>query len=68
MSNRKEMITFEVQRMTTEAYRNFSKKTKMNIGKKIADTSGQALKGSIEFQADTKSPFLEDLGVLDDNI
>jgi hypothetical protein len=39
MSNRKEMITFEVQRMTTEAYRNFSKKTKMNMGKKIADPS-----------------------------
>jgi len=37
MSNRKEMITFEVQRMTTEAYRNFSKKTKMNMGKKIAE-------------------------------
>jgi hypothetical protein len=41
MSNRKEMITFEVQRMTTEAYRNFSKKTKMNMGKKIADFSGK---------------------------
>jgi hypothetical protein len=43
MSNRKEMITFEVQRMTTEAYRNFSKKTKMNMGKKIAEISGSRL-------------------------
>ena len=37
----KRIDNFRGQKMATEADRNFSKKTKMNIGIKIADPSGE---------------------------